>query len=295
MSILDWFRRTPEEDAGVRVVGAPPPSASDVYHAFLRMPWAVALATISTSYLAVNALFALAYLRAGGIVGARPGSMWDAFCFSVQTMGTIGYGAMYPVSVTANALVIAESVVGLGFTAVATGLVFAKFARTTARVMFTDHVTLTLMDGKPTLMFRVGNERSNAILEAEIRVTLVRTERTREGRTFYRMYDLPLVRHRSSALARSWTVMHVVGPDSPLHEQTAESLAASEAELYVTLVGIDDTSLQPVHARRRYTADRVLFGRRHADILTEDERGDLVLDVRKFHLLEDEDVTPPAA
>jgi inward rectifier potassium channel len=139
------------------------------------------------------------------------------------------------------------------------------------------------MDGVPTLMLRVGNERGNAILEATIRVALVRTEVTKEQTKFYRMYDLRLSRERSPAMARSWTVLHPIDRDSPLFGATPESVVRDEIELLVSLVGTDDTSLQPVHARRRYQEHEILWGARHADILTEDESGHIILDVRRFH------------
>jgi inward rectifier potassium channel len=265
------------------VLGAPRTTWRDVYHLFLRARWSIAIAAIVAIYLALNAVFAFAYVMSGGVTNARPHSFFDAFCFSVQTMGTIGYGAMYPTSQMANVIVIAESVTSLLVTAVATGLVFAKFSRSTARVAFAAHPVIGPMDGVPTLMLRIGNERGNQILEATIRVSLVRTERLREGTLFYRMYDLRLARERSPAMSRSWTVLHPIAEDSPLSGATPESLERDEVELLVTVAGIDDTSMQPVHARRRYMASDIVWGARHADILSEDQRGSLVLDLTKFH------------
>jgi inward rectifier potassium channel len=270
---------TPE----VLVIGAPRTTLRDFYYLFLRVRWSVALTAIVGAYLAINALFAVGYMASGGIAGARPGSFFDALCFSVQTLGTVGYGAMYPTSGAANLIVIAESVTSLVVTAVATGLVFAKFSRSSARVAFASHPVIGPMDGVPMLMLRIGNERGNQILEATIRVSLVRTERLREGTTFYRMYDLRLARERSPAMSRSWTVLHPIVDDSPLSGATPESLERDEVEFLVTVVGIDDTSLQPVHARKRYMASEIVWGARHADILGEDDRGTLVLDLTKFH------------
>ncbi len=265
------------------VLGAPRTTLRDFYHLFLRERWSVALGAIVGAYLALNLLFALGYLASGGIANARPASLFDAFCFSVQTMGTIGYGAMYPTTAAANVLMIAESVTSLIVTAVATGLVFAKFSRSSARVAFAKHPVIGPMDGTPTLMLRVGNERGNQILEATIRVAIVRTERLKEGSTFYRMYDLQLARERSPAMSRSWTVLHPITSTSPLWNATPESLERDEVEFIVTLVGVDDTSLQPVHARRRYLASDVIWGARHADILSEGEAGSLIIDLNKFH------------
>jgi inward rectifier potassium channel len=272
-----------EAQSGVTVIGAPTVRMRDAYHFFLRISWAAALGTIVALYLALNALFAVAYLVLGGVENAHHHSFWDAFCFSVQTMGTIGYGSMYPTSAAANVVMIAESVTSLVVTALATGLVFAKFSRSTARVVFSRQAVIGPMNGVPTLMLRVGNERGNAILEASIRLVLTRTERLKEGTTFYRLVDLKLARDRSPAMARSWTVLHTIDEASPLHGATPESLKRDEVELLATLVGTDDTSLQPVHARHRYLDGEVEWGARHADILSEDDHGNLILDVRKFH------------
>jgi inward rectifier potassium channel len=273
----------------VRVIGASRVPLRDVYHKFLRARWPVALGVIVAFYLALNAVFAVLYLRLGGVHQAAPGSFEDAFFFSVQTMGTIGYGAMYPESRAANVLVVMESVTGLVVTAVVTGLVFSKFSLSTSRIVFARRAVIGPMDGVPTLMLRLGNERSNRIIEATVRVSMVRTERTREGTIFYRMLDLPLSRERSPALSRSWTAMHPVVPGSPLHGHTPETLHADEVELFITVSGIDDTSLQPVHARHKYTDEAIVWGARHADVLSEEEGGVLVLDLRRFH-----DVTPTA-
>jgi inward rectifier potassium channel len=279
--------RPPPTPPAVTVVGAARLTLRDFYHLFLRVRWSFALGGIVASYLGLNALFALAFLVGGGVANARPGSFFDAFCFSVQTMGTVGYGAMYPVGPVANTIVIAESVTGLIVTAVATGLVFAKFSRSSTRIVFSNRAVIGPMDGVPTLMLRVGNERGNQILEATIRLALLRTEKTMEGMTFYRMYDLRLTRDRSPAMQRSWTVLHPIQADSPLFGATPQSLAVQEAELLATVVGVDDTSLQPVHARKQYEDTDILWGARHSDILSVGEDGGLVADIRRFH-----DVTP---
>jgi inward rectifier potassium channel len=268
-----------------RVVG-------DWYHALLRMTWAAVVAFISAAFLAINAVFALAYLLVGGIAHARPGSFFDAFYFSVQTMGTIGYGAMYPDSLGANNLMVAESVVSLIVTALATGLVFSKFARPIGRVVFSKNAVIAPMEGVPTLMLRVGNERGNSIVEATAHMTLSRTIRTAEGVTFYKLLDLKLARERSPAVARSWTVLHPIVEGSPFYDATPESLAKEEAELIVTLAGTDDTSYQPVHARHEYEHMEILWGARHADILSETPDGNLVLDLRRFHDVVPAEPTP---
>lgn len=270
---------------GIRVLGAPRTPLRDGYHAFLRASWPAAIAQLVAVYFVINVLFAIAYARIGGIAHAAKGSVLDAFYFSAQTLGTIGYGAMYPETHLANAVMVVESITGLLVTALATGLMFAKFGRATARVMFCRRAVIGPYDGVPTLMIRVGNARSNQIVGAEFRITMVRTERTREGVTYYRMYDLKLTRERTAALARGYTLMHKISPDSPLHGYSPERMVADELELNVVVMGLDDTTFQPVHAMHDYTDREIVWGARHADVISEDPNGQLVLDLTRFHAI----------
>lgn len=273
----------PPSTPKVIVTGASRSFFRDFYHRFLRVRWSVALLAIVLFFLALNTLFALAYFMAGGIANTRPGSFADAFYFSVQTMGTIGYGSMYPTTDLTNVLVVCESVVGMLVIAIVTGLIFSKFSVSSARIVFSRSITIAPWDGVPTMTFRVSNERGNQIIEAQLRVVLVRTEKTREGFTFYRMVDLPLTRDRSPALNRSWSVMHTIEPGGLLYGHTPESLKQIEAEIMVSLIGVDDTTLQPVHARHTYTDDQIIWGARPVDVLTIHDDGRFEIDMNKFH------------
>ena len=271
------------EAYNIHIIGAPAPGLRDLYHALLRVPWWAAFAVIVGTYLALNGVFAALYLWVGGVAHARPGSFADAFFFSVQTMGTIGYGTMYPATNAANTLVVAESVLSLLTTALATGLVFVRFSQTRARLMFSSKIAIGPMDGVPTLMLRVGNVRKGNIVGAEFRVTFTCTTKTAEGMTIYRLQELTLVRTRAPALSRSWTVLHRIADGSPLDGFDAAKLAALDGELSVEVVGVDETSLQPVHSRHTWFAGSVAWGARLADVLSETPEGDMILDLRNFH------------
>jgi inward rectifier potassium channel len=273
----------------VQVLGHRTRPLLDFYHVMMLLTWTQTLAFIAAAYLVVNALFAVGYLVTGGIANSH-GTFLDAFFFSVQTMGTIGYGAMYPQTFAANWLVVIESIVSITLTALATGLVFAKFSRPTARVVFTREAVISPHNGTPSLMFRVGNERRNRIVDARIHVTLLRGETLKEGSRFYRQLDLKLSRDHSLSLSRSWSIFHVIDETSPLFGATPESLVEADAEVQVLVVGLDDTSMQIVQASHRYFAEQVIFGARHIDILNEDEDGNVTLDLTKFH-----DTTPSGA
>lgn len=277
---------TKNADYEMRVIGVPQPRAADLYHALLRMPWSHALGVIVLVYLALNALFGAAYWLAGGVTNAQPQSYADAFFFSVQTMGTIGYGAMYPSSRLAHSIVVVESVVSLVVTAASTGLVFARFSQTRPRVGFSQRIAVAPMDGVPTLMVRIGNERFGRIVDAQFRMTVVRAMRTSEGHLVYRTEDLTLVRHRAASLQRAWMLLHRLTPDSPLHRCTVESLRQQEVEITVEVLGLDETSMQTCWASQTWRAADIVLGARLCDIISETADGHLVIDLSRFHALE---------
>lgn len=265
-------------------------SARDIYHWLLTTPWWGFAGLGAGAYLLANAVFASLYLLdRGGLSGARPGSFADAFFFSVQTIGTIGYGAVSPHGLYANAVMTAENFFGLSFVAVATGLIFARVSRPNSRVMFTDHAVITAFEGRPALMFRAANQRSNQILEAEVQVVLASQAHTAEGRTFRRMHDLTMLRARSPMFALTWTILHVIDEHSPLHGMTAERMHADEVEIVVVLSGVDETFAQRVHARHSYAPTEIAWGRRFADLLSIAPDGRRVVDYTRFHVLEDLD------
>jgi inward rectifier potassium channel len=284
--------KQPGADYEIRIVGGRHAPLRDFYHALLRLPWSGTLLGICAAYLITNAIFAAIYVETGGVNHAAPGSFRDAFFFSVQTMGTIGYGAMFPESTAANVVVVAESIVSLLVTALATGLVFAKFSRSTARFVFARRAVISPIGGVPTLAFRLGNERGNQLVNAQIRMVMVRTETLPEGGAFYRMLDLHPSRERALSLSRSWNVLHPIDAQSPLAGETPESLAAKEVELTVMVIGTDDVSMQTVHASHRYFAKDIVWGARLADVLSETADGNMLLDLGRFHDVEPTAPTP---
>ncbi|HTP63479.1 MAG TPA: ion channel [Burkholderiales bacterium] len=284
--------RYPQADYEIRVVGHRRTPLRDFYHLLLELSWSATIAVISGAFLVANALFAEVYLLVGGVEHAARGSFLDAFFFSVQTMGTIGYGAMYPVSTAANAVVVVEAIASLLLTALSTGLVFAKFSRSTARVLFSRHAVISPFNGATSLMFRIGNERGNQIVDAKIRAVYLRTERTGEGKAFYPMFDLELARSETLSLSRSFTVVHTIDEASPLFGETPETLVDREIELQVMVIGLDDVAMQSVHASHRYYARDIVWGARLADVISEITNSVLLLDLGRFHDIEPTEPTP---
>jgi len=228
------------------VIGDERARLRDAYHTFLQLRWSASIALIALGFVAVNLVFAVGYYVFGGVTGTD-GSFFEATSFSVETLATIGYGAMYPTSTIAHLLMIIESIVSLILTALVTGLVFTKFARPNTRVAFSASAVVTQHEGKRTLIFRASNRRSNVIVEATIHVVAVFTTLTAEGKVFYKAVDLKMVRDRQVGMTRGWTLMHVVDHTSPLFGASAQKLHELVFELYISLSGIDDVSLQTVH------------------------------------------------
>jgi inward rectifier potassium channel len=274
-------RRDPSE---VVRLGVKRGTTDDLYHFLLQASWPRVLLLVGATYLGINVVFGLLFLAGGDTInGAEPGSFRDAFFFSVQTFSTIGYGVMSPKGAFASALVTSEAFVGLVTVAMATGLMFAKFSRPTARVLFSDCMVVAPRDGKPTLMFRVANERGNDVIEASFRLTVLKAEVSAEGEKMRRIHDLVLVRGDTPLFTLTFQAMHVIDAESPLHGITPAALAGGEMRFIVTMTGLDATFGATIHARHTYHAEDVVWNARFADVLSNGPDGRLTLDVTRFH------------
>ncbi len=256
----------------------------DPYHLLLTIPWSGFAGVVSIGYIVINVIFALLYLLGGDcLVGATPGSFLDAFFFSVQTLGSIGYGVISPKTLYAHGIVTLEAITSLLTIAVVTGLAFARFSKPTAKVMFSDVAVVMPYNDIPTLIFRAANKRRNQIVEAHITVDLAIDEVTKEGEGLRRFYELPLLRQRTSSFNLAWTVRHAIDAKSPLYDLTPEMLIQGHAAIIVSLVGIDETVAYTIYARQTYSAEEVLWNYRFVDMLTIAPNGDRYLDYQYFH------------
>lgn len=268
--------------------GAPGDGWRDIYHLMLTMPTSAFMGVTAAGYLLINLLFAGLYsLDPGGVAQARPGHFLDFFFFSVQTLGTLGYGVMSPRSVYTNVVVTCEVFTGLLNLGVATGVLFARISRPTARIMFSNLAVVTPMNGEPTLMLRAANRRRNLVLEAEVSLTLVQDVVTEEGDVLRRFEALTPVRRRTPLFFLTWQIMHRVTPESPLYGETAESLSSRNAEVLVIIRGLDETFVADIHARASYLPHEIIWGRRFADIISMEGDGIRVIDLHRFNELDD--------
>jgi inward rectifier potassium channel len=278
------FSNATAQRKDIQVLGAEPGGFRDFYHGILTIPWWGFFLSVLGCYLGAIAIFAgLYWVDPTGVAGARPHSLTDDFFFSVETFSTIGYGVMTPKSLYANVVMTAEAFTGLGVVALATGVIFARVSRPTARVMFSRVAVITPFNGVPTLMFRAANQRGNQILEAEASVNLFGQEVTQEGAQFRRFQELKLVRSRQSMFSLTWTLMHAIDETSPLFGATAESMEADGAEIVVALNGVDEVFAQRIYARHSYLPDEIAWGRELEDVLTVGADGSRVVNYYNFH------------
>jgi len=277
--------------ATVERIGMPRAPFGDAFHYLMRASWPIFCLAFVVWYLTINSLFGAVYFwDIQGIENATNRSFGEAFMFSVQTIATIGYGHLAPKSTFVNVIVVIESMVAFLGLSLWTGLAFSRFSRPSARVIFSSQAIITTDDGVPTLMFRVANGRGNRIVDATLSVTLLRNERNTEGVEWRRQMDLKLVRSRSAVFALTWTVLHRIDASSPLAGMTAKSEARMAPQIIVSLMGIDDTFGQPIHAMQYYEAKDILIGKRFVDMASVTPDGRRVLDFTQFDQIEDDPV-----
>jgi inward rectifier potassium channel len=257
----------------------------------MTMSWPRLFGSYAGFFALFNLLFAAAYqIQAGDIANLTPPGYWGRFFFSVETLATVGYGDMHPQTVYAHIVASVEIFTGLMSLALITGMMFARFSRPTARILFARQAVIRQFDGRQTLMLRAANERQNVIMEATAQLRLIRDERTAEGYRIRRIYDLPLRRSEQPVFLYGWSLMHVIDEASPLAGATLESLKLTQAFLLLTIGGIDETTGQTLMSRYEYPVCNIRWNHSFADIFTMGDDGIDRFDYSKFH-----DVAPLAA
>ena len=271
----------------VLTYGLPRRPWQDLYHLFMTMSWPKLFASYAGFVALFNLLFAAAYqLQAGDVANLNPAGYWGRFFFSVETLATVGYGDMHPQTVYAHVIASMEIFTGMMMLALITGMMFARFSRPTARILFARHAVIRQFDGVRTLMLRAANERQNVIMEATAQLRLIRDEQTAEGYRIRRIYDLPLRRSEQPVFLFGWSLMHVIDESSPLAAATFESLKAAKTFLLLTIGGIDETTGQTLMSRHEYPAASLRWNHAFADIFTTGTDGIDRFDYSKFHDVE---------
>jgi inward rectifier potassium channel len=257
----------------------------DIYRWLLGLRWPQFAAFVGTLYIALNLLFAALYgLQQGSIAGTTGGHwFFDSFFFSVQTLATVGYGHMYPQTLYGHIVTTIEIMSGIFLLAVMTGLIFVRFSRPSARVVFSNSIVIAPFNGKPTLMVRVGNENQHSMVEAEFRIMFSRDEPLVEGGDFRYFYVLKLHFDRLTVFPAALTLRHTIDETSPLFGATPESLESSRVLFIVSVVGIDPVIAAAVQTQKDYSWRDVRFGERFVEMYTEDGGGRLTVDYGRLH------------
>jgi inward rectifier potassium channel len=257
----------------------------DVYRWLLSLRWPQFAAFAATLYITLNLLFAALYSFQRDSIAGSTGGHWffDCFFFSVQTLATVGYGHMYPQTLYGHIVTTIEIMSGLFLLAVMTGLIFVRFSRPIARVAFSRSIAIAPLNGKPTLMVRVGNENHHSMVEAEFRIMFSRDEPLMEGGDFRYFYNLKLHFDRLTVFPAALTLRHVIDETSPLHQATPESLETERALFFVSVVGVDPVIAAAVQTQQDYTWRDVRFGERFVEIYTQSGQGQLTVDYGRLH------------
>jgi inward rectifier potassium channel len=257
---------------------------SDFYHNAMTASWPTFFGALAAAFVAINFVFALVYAAGDApVANARAGSLSDLFFFSVETTSTVGYGDMHPQTFYGHVVATTENFIGLVMMAVMTGLVFARFSRPRARLIFAKSAVIAVHDGTPTLIFRFANARNAFISEATAKLWMLRAITNAEGRRFVGFEPLRLLKSENPVLALSWTLFHPIDADSPLYGLSEDELIASETNFVVSVRGYDETAGQTVHARYTFTAQDIRPGHEFVDIHSLDENGMRHIDYAKIH------------
>jgi inward rectifier potassium channel len=258
------------------------------YHQLLSMSWTRFLLLVAGFFFLQNIVFAVLYLLCGdgalieGTGNPINNEFWRAFFFSVQTFATIGYGTISPVGYAANFLVTIESYVSMLAQALVTGIVFARFSRPTAKIVFSEKAVVAPYQNTMAFMFRIVNGRSNQLIEVKAQVIFARFVEE-NGRKVRRLEPLELERQQVTFFSLAWTIVHPIDENSPLWNCTEKDLRDAEAEFLILLTAQDETFSQTVHARSSYRPDEVLWNVKFDDMyVREPDLKVITIDVRKL-------------
>jgi inward rectifier potassium channel len=256
----------------------------DISHRCMTASWPSFIGGAAIVFVAFNAIFAIFYWIGDQPIANVPGGAYiDYLYFSIETLSTAGYGDMHPQTHYGHFVATVELFTGVFSMSLMTGLIFARFARPDARLLFAENPVISTHDGEPTLMVRFANERNTLIGNATARLWMLRNEETKEGRSTRRFTELSLLRSESPALVLSWTLYHVIDETSPLYGLGPDEMTAANIGLIVVVSGYDEVTAQTVHARKAYENHRIRHGHRYVDILQNLDDGRLKVEYGRFH------------
>ena len=259
------------------------------YHYLISLSWLKFNLLLLAGYVIINAFFGAVYYAIGteGMSGIDGHSTADRLLqcvfFSTQTFTTVGYGRISPVGTASNIASSLESLAGLLSFAFATGLLYGRFSRPVAKIIYSRNAVVAPYEKITGFMFRVANQRINQLIDVEANVTLSRLETSADGKISRRFHVLELERKQVNFFHLSWTVVHPIDESSPLFGVTKEQLDESDAEFLILIKAFDDTFSQNVHSRSSYKSKEVVFGYKFKGIMRIAPDGMTEIDLDKIH------------
>jgi inward rectifier potassium channel len=261
----------------------------DPYYLAVALSWPWFLLLVLALELTLNAIFAALYMiQPGSVANAHPGSFGDHFFFSIETLATVGYGVMAPATVYGHIISSAEVIVGMGLTALVTGLAFVRFSRPRPKIIYADKAVVARHRGRRTLMIRIANARLTPLTDATARLAVILADTSPEGQLYRTVHELELTLDRMPLFALSWTVMHVLNEKSPLYGCDAAWIRENDVRLVLTLQARDPVLATDVHESYSYGPEAIVVGMRYAEAVSIDANGHPIADLTRISLLEPE-------
>jgi len=254
----------------------------NLYHWLIRISTIKFLVIVLITFIISNLFFAVLYYLNGvenlGVIEQQTNmeKFFDAFFFSAQTITTVGYGKINPSNFSTDIIASIESLIGLLSFAVTAGLLYGRFSRPVANIVFSNQAVISPFEGITALQFRTANKHKSELSDAVVQVVFSQLEMS-DGIEKRKFYNLKLEYHKINFFSSVWTVNHPIDEESPLNNLTPKDLQDSEAELLVLLKAFDETFAQTVNTRYSYRFDEIIWGARFTKIYDLDEDGKLIV------------------
>lgn len=270
-------------------------SRINIYHRLITCSWQRFAMLIGLYFGSTNLLFAFIYEAIGieYLSGSNLSTPWtrfmDAFFFSSQTLTTVGYGHIAPIGFLMSSSAAIESLIGVLTFALVTGLLYGRFSRPVARILYSNVAVISPYLDITAFMFRIVNERSNQLVDLSVEINLAITVKNNKGKMSRKYVRLALERHQVNFFPANWTLVHPITEDSPLFGLSLDELKEKNVEFLILIKATEDTFNQTVHSRTSYHVNDLVAGAKFASMTTEvfDEKQTLILDISKLSTIED--------